>query len=124
MRSTTNTAEVIALTFTTWWALRVLVPDQSFAAVPQAYHHMAELAPEWAWGLGVLAICLVHFIGFVLDHMTIRRAAIFATACFWGFLASAFLIGAPHGIVWGSNAITAAVAAWAFAVTYEHEVER
>jgi hypothetical protein len=118
-----NTAEVIALTFTAWWAIRLLVPDHPFASVPQVYDNMAGIAPEWAWAAGLGAICGLHFLAFALNNLWMRRAALMAIACFWGLLTAIFLIGSPHGVIWGSHAITAAITAWAFGMTYEQDGE-
>ena len=115
-----STAEAIVLSFTSWWALRLLAPDDAFHSVPQVYQHMAHVADEWVWAFGVLSVLFVHACSYLFDWLWLRRITLMAIACFWGYLAALFLSTLPHGLVWGTHAITAAIAAWAFAMTYEH----
>jgi hypothetical protein len=83
--------ELWTATLATLWGVWLIVPwTQTFASSP-GYSVMAELAPEWVWGLTAITAGIVQGSSLVVGHCRIRRTAALALIALWAFVGSALI---------------------------------
>lgn len=65
------------------WGIWMLLPQDTFASSPATWQIVADIAPEWAWGLAMIVSSAVGIIGVYSRHVRRRRVALAALACLW-----------------------------------------
>ena len=72
------------------WGLWILNPLESTFKISSAYTLMASIAPEWVWGLVLLAIGIFQMIVIFTPNLRLRLVS--SVICLFIFVVMAFLI--------------------------------
>lgn len=90
------------------WGLFLVNPYVNTFAVGVGWRAMAELAPEWAWGLGALLTGAAGILGLGNDLRRVRRYAAFLHAVAWAFISTMMVTSNALGTGWVTYGMVAA----------------
>jgi len=76
--------------FQVLWGLWILNPWVNTFAITNAYRLMADIAPEWVWGLAIFLIGIFQII--VIFTPNLRLRVLSSITCLFIFVVLAFLI--------------------------------
>lgn len=109
----TDTLELALACFAIAWGGWVLLPFDAFAS-SATFALMAKLAPEWAWGITLLALGAAHFAIVLVGAIKARRAAVFVGAFAWTVIALIFILSNPLSTATVTYSLLAILNALAF----------
>jgi hypothetical protein len=91
----------------------LLAPADTFG-MDAAYLAMAQLAPEFAWGLFIFMLGVAQIYAIVSNIYRLRRAAIFLLTCAWFFISFMLFWAVPASNGPYTYLIIALSSAWAY----------
>lgn len=89
--SDTDLLELTSAAATVLWGIWVALPWQAFRD-SRVYHTLTSVMPQSCYGVLVLTVGLVQFIGLVSHSIRLRRLSNMAAFCCWAWLAIVFAI--------------------------------
>ena len=80
---------------------------------------MAGLAPEWAWGVGLVAVGCIGILAMRCNNHKWRRSVLFLVSCLWASIAFTFYVSNSNGLglwLFSGLALSAGWAYWRIAL--------
>ncbi|HYE72285.1 MAG TPA: hypothetical protein VEF04_03105, partial [Blastocatellia bacterium] len=90
----------------------LLSPHTTFTG--PAYAPMANVMPEWAWGLALFWLGFLGMLAMIRRWFSYRRLILFAVACVWAFIGVMFFRSNPSGLGYWLFLVLAGSAGWAY----------
>ena len=115
--SDTAPVEIVSALSALFWGVSLAIPGDTFAFRASYYKPMADLAPEWAWAVGFLALGMLQLVG-VLSQATCGRACRWLMGCLavmaWVAISCTVSMRWPPSAGSMPHLVLALAALWAF----------
>lgn len=105
------TTELLSASVALAWASALLDPFTDTFGSAAGFNAMADLAPDWAWGLVCLAIGIAGIAGWVTGRYRLRRTALLGAVGLWAVIAAMLCTSNYAGTGWRVYLLVAAGAA-------------
>lgn len=102
---------MIPIAVLAWWALILLLPNDTFPT-SHGYDAFASFAPEYVWGAAAAVAVALWVTGAILDRPRLQRVALMFTAAYFVFAAGAFFSNNPSGTGSGTQLVIGLAAGW------------